>query len=194
MWRFNIYLWATVLGALSSGGCTGCGSDKPLPDAGAAIHIWPESPASADQVGVYVEVDGVASGRLDLEAFDGTLCAVGSDAVDAGMPDAGAPRDAGVTADAGTGGGTGSNSGCASKLSLVVSKAPQTFVTVFEWASGATSALITATLYSDGTEQLSDFRRLSKSGPPDAGVDATPADAAAADASPATDANTKDAP
>lgn len=141
---------------------------------------------------MYVEVDGVASGRLDLEAFDGTLCAVGSDAVDAGMPDAPGPRDAGVTADAGAGSGT--STGCPSKLSLNVSKAPQTFVTVFEWASGATSALITATLYSDGKEQLSDFRRISKSGPPDAGVDAAPPDAAPADATPATDATTKDAP
>ena len=192
MWRFNIYLCGIVFGGLSGAGCTGCGSDKPLADAGAAIHIWPESPASSDQVGVYVEVDGVSSGRLDLEAFDGTLCAVGSDTVDAGVVDASAPRDGGVTVDAGASGGSDT---CPAKLSLTVSKSPQTFVTVFEWASGATSALITATVYSNGTEQLSDFRRISKSSPPDAGVDAAPADAAAAaDASPATDANTKDAP
>jgi hypothetical protein len=161
---------ATVAIATASG----CGSDAMVAhDAGTSIHLWPETVVDGGQVGVYLEVAGLTGAKLDLQAFDGTLCGVGATSIDAGVP----TTDAGVP----------STPNCEQRTQFDVAKTPQTFVVVFKWNEGLSSGLLTATALIEGKETLSVFRRISKSSPPpDAGIDAdgsdTPADASTGDA------------
>jgi hypothetical protein len=153
-----------------------CESDRPYATDAVppSIHIWPDSVHSGDDVGVYIEVSGFADARLDLKAFDGTLCAIGTALVDAGVADA-------AITDAGTG-NMGSASECPSVVEFAFDGSPKTLAVVFNWEADNASGVITAVVTRDGRDELSTFRRISKEAPVDAGVDATEQDANPGDA------------
>lgn len=150
------------------------------------MHIWPETGTSGDTVGLYVEVANLTSGALELSSFEGTLCAVGLPPPDAGvpdaMPDAAAPSDAGVV-DAGVSPDAavpdaGMRDGCGETVRYPIERAPQRFVAVFTWASGSSSAVITATAFDSGSRAVTSvFRRVTKGDGTDGVADAGTADA-----------------